>query len=163
MPPHAIDFYSGWAKHNELLVRALSPLDEKQLEWTPGANLWPVRRLANHIVAARAWWFGGWMGEDPDTLTPLIDYDDESGADERDAATICQALDASWKSLESSLGKWTDADLDQQFQRPRPNQMGQRPWWSRRGIVWHVAEHDVHHGGEISLILGMHGGRGLDL
>jgi uncharacterized damage-inducible protein DinB len=24
-------------------------------------------------------------------------------------------------------------------------------------VVWHVLEHDLHHGGEISLTLGMHG------
>jgi uncharacterized damage-inducible protein DinB len=30
-------------------------------------------------------------------------------------------------------------------------------------IIWHVAEHDAHHAGEISLILGMHGLPGLDM
>jgi uncharacterized damage-inducible protein DinB len=29
--------------------------------------------------------------------------------------------------------------------------------------VWHVAEHDLHHGGEISLTLGVHGLAGLDM
>jgi hypothetical protein len=29
--------------------------------------------------------------------------------------------------------------------------------------VWHVLEHDLHHGGEISLILGSNGLPGLDL
>jgi uncharacterized damage-inducible protein DinB len=24
-------------------------------------------------------------------------------------------------------------------------------------VVWHVMEHDLHHGGELSLTLGMHG------
>ena len=28
---------------------------------------------------------------------------------------------------------------------------------SRAWIVWHVLEHDLHHGGEISHTLGMHG------
>ena len=28
---------------------------------------------------------------------------------------------------------------------------------SRAWMVWHVLEHDLHHGGEISLTLGMHG------
>ena len=163
MPPHVIDFYSGWENHNELLVDALTPLEQEQLSWAPAPHMWTVRRLANHIVAARAWWFGAWMGEDTETLTPLVDYDVELGADEREAGPICEALNRSWASLKKSLGRWTETDLDMQFQRPRPNQKGERPWWSRRGIIWHVAEHDLHHGGEISLILGMHGGRGLDL
>lgn len=163
MPPHVIDFYSGWENHNELLVRAISPLSAKELSWSPAPRMWPVRRLANHIVAARAWWFGGWMEEDAATLSPFIDYDDEPGADRRGAGPICDALNRSWASIRSSLGRWTEADLDRQFQRPRPNQKGERPWRTRRYIIWHVAEHDLHHGGEISLILGMNGGNGLDL
>lgn len=163
MPPHVIDFYSGWEKHNELLVRAVSPLNEVELSWAPAPDMWPVRRLANHIVAARAWWFGGWMGEETETLTPLIDYDDDPNADEREAGTVCDALNRSWAAIKNSISRWTEDDLEQQFQRPTPNQEGERPWRTRRYVVWHVAEHDVHHGGEISLILGMHGGRGLDL
>jgi uncharacterized damage-inducible protein DinB len=163
MSRYLIDFFGGWKQHNELLVNALAPLGEVQLSQHPAPNMWPVRRLANHIVAARAWWFGGWMGEETETLAPLIDYDDAAGADELDAQTVCDALNTSWASIEKCLRTWTEADLDQEFQRPRPNQHGDRPWRTRRYIVWHVAEHDVHHGGEISLILGMHGGRGLDL
>lgn len=163
MPPQVIDFYSGWEKHNALVVKAVSPLDEEQLSWSPAPHMWPVRRLANHIVAARAWWFGGWMGEETETLTPLIDYDDADDADERDAKTVVDALNASWASLATCLHRWTEADLDENFQRPQPNKEGARPWRTRRYIVWHVAEHDLHHGGEISIILGMHGGRGLDL
>jgi uncharacterized damage-inducible protein DinB len=163
MPANLLDFFSGWENYNDLLIDALTPLDEEQLSWSPSPTMWPVRRLANHIVAARAWWFGGWMGEDAETLTPLIDYDDEPDADARDAATVCEALRVSWASLATSLRNWTEDDLEEEFQRPRPNQRGERPSRSRRYIVWHVAEHDLHHGGEISLILGMHGGQGLDL
>jgi uncharacterized damage-inducible protein DinB len=28
---------------------------------------------------------------------------------------------------------------------------------SRAWVVWHVLEHDLHHGGELSLTLGLHG------
>jgi uncharacterized damage-inducible protein DinB len=28
---------------------------------------------------------------------------------------------------------------------------------SRAWVVWHVMEHDLHHGGELSLTLGLHG------
>jgi uncharacterized damage-inducible protein DinB len=34
---------------------------------------------------------------------------------------------------------------------------GKRYEFSRAWVVWHVLEHDLHHGGEISLTLGMHG------
>ena len=28
---------------------------------------------------------------------------------------------------------------------------------SRAWVVWHVLEHDLHHGGEVSLTFGIHG------
>jgi hypothetical protein len=31
------------------------------------------------------------------------------------------------------------------------------------GIIWHVIEHDRHHGGELSFSLGMHGLAALDI
>jgi uncharacterized damage-inducible protein DinB len=30
-------------------------------------------------------------------------------------------------------------------------------------VLWHVLEHDLHHGGELSLALGMHGLPALDV
>jgi uncharacterized damage-inducible protein DinB len=35
--------------------------------------------------------------------------------------------------------------------------------FTRQWVVWHLVEHDLHHGGEVSLILGSHGLTGLDL
>ena len=34
---------------------------------------------------------------------------------------------------------------------------------SRAWVVWHVLEHDLFHGGEISFALGMHGLTGIDI
>ena len=79
------------------------------------------------------------------------------------APTICAALTKSWADVRACLERWTAEDLEVKFQRPRPNAAGERPWRDRRYITWHVAEHDVHHGGEISLTLGMHGRPGLDM
>jgi uncharacterized damage-inducible protein DinB len=156
-------YYQGWGVYNGLLERALTGLDAEQLSLRAAPGLWSIRRLANHIVAARAWWFHDWMGEGGETLAELVNYDDEEGADEREGAAVVQALGHSWSRVAESLARWTDADLDEPFQRPTPNASGERPWRTRQYIAWHVAEHDVHHGGEISLTLGMHGLRGLDL
>jgi uncharacterized damage-inducible protein DinB len=34
---------------------------------------------------------------------------------------------------------------------------GQKYPVKRGWVIWHVIEHDLHHGGELSLTLGMHG------
>ena len=161
--PRVIDFFAGWENHNRLLVKMVAPLTEDDLLLSPGHGLWSVRMLACHIVAARAWWFQGWMAEGDDDLRRLIPMDDESDETRPDAAAICAALDKSWKDVRACLERWTEDDLDAKFQRPKPNAAGERPWRDRRYIIWHVAEHDIHHGGEISIVLGMHGRPGLDM
>ena len=160
-----IELFAGWEEHNALLVSRLSPLTQEQLDWKPADNrdLWSIRMLACHIVAARAWWWKDWMDEGDDELKRLVTMDDDSEAERPDAATICKALNKSWRDVKESLSRWTEDDLTAKFQRPRPREDGTRPWRDRRFIIWHVAEHDIHHGGEISLILGIHGEIGLDM
>ena len=53
----------------------------------------------------------------------------------------------------ATLRFWTPADWAQTF----PNDLPSDPPYSRHWIIWHLIEHDLHHGGEISLTLGMHG------
>ena len=152
-----LTFYTGWDRYNDLLERAISGLDAHQLSLRAAPHLGSVRMLANHIVAVRAWWFQSWMGEGGTQLAEFVDYDEGQEADRRAAPAIVSALRTTWSSLASSLSTWTEDDLARQFQRPEPNAAGERPWRTRQWIIWHVAEHDLHHGGEISLTLGMHG------
>jgi uncharacterized damage-inducible protein DinB len=163
MPLPLITFFAGWDNDNELLARAIAPLDEHQLSLSAADNLWSIRMLASHIVAVRSWWFNAWMGEGGEELARFADYDEGDESAHRDAASIVEALHRSWACVEASLRSWTEDDLSKEFQRPVPNPQGQRHWRTRQWIIWHVAEHDLHHGGEISLTLGMHGLTGLDV
>jgi uncharacterized damage-inducible protein DinB len=163
MPVPLLTFFAGWNNHNGLLERALTPLDDEQLSLRAADGLWSVRMLASHIVAVRSWWFNGWMGEGGEELARFVDFDEGDESAHREAASIVDALHRTWVSLEARLLSWTEDDLIKEFQRPVPNAAGERNWRTRQYIVWHVAEHDLHHGGEISLTLGMHGLTGLDV
>src|SRR5438132_14317266 len=92
MPVSTMTFYAGWDEHNALLESALSELNARQLSLQAAPHLWSIRMLANHIVAARAWWFGAWMGEGDGQLAQLREYDEGVESDQRDAATIVGAL-----------------------------------------------------------------------
>jgi len=83
--------------------------------------------------------------------------------DNRPAAEIVRGLEESFSVIKSGMERWSPAELVQEFARPTPNEAGNRPARSRQWIIWHLVEHDVHHGGEISFSLGMHGVPGLDL
>jgi uncharacterized damage-inducible protein DinB len=156
-------YYPGWENYQRLLAGAVAPLDDAQLDLRAAPHLWSVRTLASHIVATRAWWFRYWLGEGGPELDALSDFEEGDEAGRRPAAEIVEALNATWSLVSSCLGRWTEADLDVQFQRPVPNASGERPWRDRRYIVWHVVEHDLHHGGELSFTLGMHGIPAIDL
>src|SRR5207245_11392888 len=93
----------------------------------------------------------------------LADCDEAEESERRTAPEIVAALEATWSLVDSCLHRWSEADLDAKFQRPRPNAAGEQPWRDRRYLVWHVLEHDLHHGGEISFSLGMHGIPAIDL
>ena len=138
-------------------------MDADQLSLRAAEHLWSIRVLALHIVAVRASWFHRWMREGGPELARFLDIDDRPEAETLGAGEITAALRGTWSSLALSLGAWTESDLDREFQSWRPSSGGERPWRTRRWIVWHVAEHDLHHGGEISLTLGMHGLGGLDV
>ena len=163
MPASLMDLYSGWEYHNALVEKMVATLDADQLSWRPAEHMWSVRTLANHIVAVRGWWFGAWMGEGGQELARFVDFDEEEGCETRGADEIVSGLRETWAAVASSMRSWTESDISRQFQRPIPNSEGERPWRTRQWIIWHVAEHDVHHAGEISLILGMNGLTGIDL
>jgi uncharacterized damage-inducible protein DinB len=146
-----------------MLVKAIALLDDSQLGLSAAPTLWTVRMLVSHVAAARVWWFHSWMGEGDATWARYDGWDDLGEMSSRQAPELVRALEQTWKLIAPCLERWRGADLDQEFTRPAPNAKGERPVRSRQWIIWHVAEHDVHHGGEISLTLGMHGVAGLDL
>ncbi len=152
-------FYRGWENYQGLLLDALRGLTPEQLALgaTPGQR--PLWLLAAHIVGARVGWFRGWMGEGDPSLDPLGRWDDD-GAPPRSAAELVAGLEQSWALIAGCLDRWTPADLDATFTRERPRGVVTR---SRQWIIWHVLEHDIHHGGELSLTLGNHGLPALDL
>lgn len=161
--PSLNEVYAGWGDYLAMVVRAIAPLDGEQLGLSAAPGLWPVRMLASHIVSARKWWFHDWMGEGGAAWDEYESWDDLEEMATRKAPVLVRALEQTWSLMSASLVRWTTADLEDKFTRPTPNAAGERPERSRGWIVWHVAEHDVYHGGEISLTLGMHGLRGLDL
>jgi uncharacterized damage-inducible protein DinB len=61
-------------------------------------------------------------------------------------------LEKTWQMIADVLARWTPADLLQVLPA-RPDDPTER---TRQWILWHLIEHDIFHGGEISCILGAH-------
>ncbi len=145
-------FYHGWEDYQRLLIAALAPLTPEQLALHAMPGQRPLWLLAAHIVGTRIGWFDR-MGEVPADLLPLDRWDADD-AQPRAAAELIDGLERTWAMIAACLDRWTPADLDTPFSYARRDGTATR---TRQWIIWHVIEHDLHHGGELSLTLGNHG------
>ena len=154
-----VTLYKGWDVYQEQLVKAITPLAAEQLALSAAPQLRSVGMIAAHIVGARVRWFHRLMGEGSADIHLLGTWD-RPEAPIRSAAELVEGLEESWQLMQNSLAHWTLADLDYVFEGAYS---GEDYSLTRQWIIWHVIEHDLHHGGEISLTLGAHGLLGLDL
>ncbi len=154
-PAHLIEVYSGWERYQNLLVEAIAPLTPDQLDLRVSPDLRSIGEIAIHIIGARARWFNEGMGEGGPELEAMRMWD-RDGRRPNNAAELEEGFEVTWRAMRDCLTRWTTDDLDQEFfARGRTR--------SRQWIIWHVIEHDLHHGGEISLTLGAHGLRAPDM
>jgi uncharacterized damage-inducible protein DinB len=156
-----ITFYKhGWENYQQALVKTIAPLSSQQLALPIAAHYCSIGELLAHMIDARVSWFSGWMGEgDPD----LAHWNDGEQA-VREAASLVAMFEKTWHVISSAMTRWTSADLEQLFSPPASHQawlqnqgLEEEPAHTRQWIVWHVMEHEIHHGGELSLALGTYG------
>jgi uncharacterized damage-inducible protein DinB len=163
-------FHDGWARHQAVVIDTLLDLTPEQLDLRTAPHQWAVWQLAGHVAGSRAYWFHDVLGEGDQairdlfrvdhTTVPNLALEDAGWEDDEDhprsAKELVDGLRRSWSIVDDCLRRWTDAELDASV--VRPSRTHHRGW-----VVWHVMEHDLHHGGEISQILGSNGLSGLDL
>jgi uncharacterized damage-inducible protein DinB len=152
--------YENWADSNKRLTVCIAPLTNEQFSLQPAPGQWPLGQVVQHIISVRAGWFTITLQE----TSPLMNEYAEWGqpdSPERRAAEFVQGLDETWTFIESCLKRWTPADAAKIF--PDEGEDGQVYEVSRGWVIYHVLEHDLHHGSEVSMILGMNGLQPLDI
>jgi len=147
-------FYTSWKAYQEHIKESLAPLSAEQLTLRAAPGLRSVGENAAHIIGCRAGWYTDFLGEDGGAEVKEMANWDIPEAPARTAAELMQGLDRTWDVMADCLARWSPADLEQTFPDDWNGKIVQL---SRAWVVWHVIEHDLHHGGEISLTLGMHG------
>lgn len=158
-------FYQGWEGYQRKLVKMITPLSPEQLALPAGHRSWSIGMLIQHMIADRVWWFQVWMGEGDPALAPIAHWDPNDAEGENHPLTspeLTSALESTWQMINTALSRWTAADLAQEFSPPSVMSAEEQEAfgpWTRQEIVWHVLEHEITHGGELSQVLG---GLGLD-
>ena len=165
-------FRAGWGEHQRLLLDALRDLQPDQLALRASPDGWTIWQMASHMAGARAFWFHDVLREGDDavrdmfrierTTVPGLSLDDAGWEDDeirpRTAPEIVDAFERTWAMIDGCLGRWASDDLAVGFMRDGYDRESTRAW-----VIWHLIEHEGHHGGEISLILGSNGLPALDL
>lgn len=146
-----------WHRYQDLLKQAIAPLTADQLHLRLGTQR-SAGEIATHIVRIRAWYLYGIMGEGGADMERILNWNEEGGPLPT-SAELLTGIDQTWALLTECLARWTPADM-----RDTHYLMDWLGYEVPRGfVIWHMLEHEIHHGGELSLTLGSYGLAGVDV
>ena len=149
----------GWQNYQKRLCEALAPLSLDQLALCAAPNLRSIDELTRHIIGVRADWFHEVLSEGDEDFGAYSRWD-LPDSPPRPARELVRGLEATWQAMQEALARFTSADLQENIQNEH---RGKIYTFTRGWVVWHVIEHDLHHGGEIAYSLGMHGIKAPDI
>ncbi len=143
--------YDGWDGYQTSLVHAVAPLLREQLAWRPTLDQRSVGELAEHIALGRIDWFRRMGAPGSAELAAAAP---PTGSLVGDAAQIVHWLEATWGMVEETLASWQVADLTKTY---RHTYWGKMYAVSRQWTIWRIMAHDIHHGGQLSVMLASQG------
>jgi len=146
-------FTQGWQNYQNQLSIALARLSPEQLALRAAPDLRSIDELTRHVIAVRARWFQYVLKEGDEEFGAIGQWD-EPGSPPRSADELVSGLEKTWQVMQEVLGRYTLADLQSTVQ---DEWEGKIDTYTCGWVIWHVIEHDLHHGGEIAYSLGMHG------
>ncbi|HMN30894.1 MAG TPA: DinB family protein [Caldilineaceae bacterium] len=153
IPLMTATIYAGWQDYQITLITALRPLSAEQLALRAAPHLRSIAQITAHLVAARANWFYRLLQEGGEPFARLGQWE-RSNEPTPSTAELIQGLETTWRGMQTSLARWSPDDWQQTYTQGHPYEPATI---TRQWVIWHLLEHDLHHGGEISLTLGMYG------
>lgn len=157
--------YEGWDGYRQSIINAVAPLTPEQLGWRPSPQLRSTGELVRHIALGPIDWFLRMDAPGSRELAGQIPQwqEDPQGNRyivEKSLPIVAQAndlvkwLEASRHMIDQTVKTWTVADLQKTY---RHVWRGNVYAVSRQWTIWRIMAHDIHHGGELAVMLGMQG------
>jgi uncharacterized damage-inducible protein DinB len=151
--------FEGWDGYQTSLLHAIQPLARPQLEWRPRENLRSIGETAGHIALGRIDWFSRMGAPGSHDLVQQANkvrgrYSNFDPTLLGDSAELVDWLELSWNLVAATLRVWRVSDLSKTFAQ---EYSGKTYAVSYQWVIWRIITHDVQHGGEIALMLGMQG------
>jgi uncharacterized damage-inducible protein DinB len=140
----ANELFGHWNEVRSGLLAALDKVNDDQLDFTPHQGLWSLRETVVHIAGTEDGWLRSYTANRWHENPPQA----------ADFSTI-----ASLKALLANEHAITEAQFTENADVALA-QVCSLPWGAQVAMgwaVWHVLEHEIHHRGEIFLMLGLMG------
>ena len=145
------DLFSHWNQIHADTLTVLGKFSDDELTYVAYPGGMTVGRIALHIADAKDGWFHRIATREREDWP--VDYTLENYPTK---AAIQSLLVEVHAKIFDHLANLSIDDLDTQIDSPWG-------WFSLRFIIWHILEHEIHHRGELSLILGILGREGLEM
>jgi len=144
--------YAMWAQYNRRLRDVVAALTDEQLAITPAPDRWPIWATVGHTACQRVFWLCDFAGEPGAETTRFTNAGNNCPGDDDlehvlSADQLVEALESTFRIVESCLDRWTVDMLDEQLSRPEWDET----WVHTRGsVLQRVFSHDVWHCAELS-------------
>jgi uncharacterized damage-inducible protein DinB len=146
--------FDGWDTYHTSIVHAVEPLSTEQLLYRPAAHLRSVGEVASHIGLGRIDWFARMEAPGSSELAKQAARLESEASIADDQPAILHWLEATWQMIDQTLSIWTTEDLSRTYLHAY---QGNTYRVSFQWTIWRILAHDLHHGGELVLMLGMQG------
>ena len=146
------EIFAHWKLVRKGLLKILGMFQEDELHFTPYEGAWSVGEILLHIANAEQGWF---------RYAVTREFDEWPSGHTLDNYSSFEAI----QSLLQEVHDWTE-DYISGLNTEDYQKVIELPWDEKihlGWIIWHVLEHEIHHRGELSFILGLLGREGLDV
>ncbi len=157
MPENSVGLFAifeGWEGYHLSIEHAMQSLEPHQLAFRPAPNLRSVGELCAHIALGRLAWFERLQAPGSQELYRQAIAMGWEPAISTNTKEILHWLNLTWQMIDQSLKLWTMNDLWRTFDQ---DYQGVKYRVSYQWVIWRIQAHDIHHGGELAVMLGMQG------
>jgi len=143
------DIFSHWKKVRQGTLMIIDVFEDDELFYQAYPGAWPAGQIMIHIADAEEGWFRYAVTKELNEWPSQLNFDNY-----QDKRSILEALIEAGERTTLYLQSLSEEDLSETIITPWEERFSL--YW----IFWHVLEHEIHHRGELSLILGLLGKEG---
>ncbi|MEJ2597122.1 MAG: DinB family protein [Anaerolineales bacterium] len=140
-----------WKNVRTGLLETIDKFDQAELDFKPYAGRWSVRQLILHIAQEENGEFNYGIRQVMDEFPP--EYDPQRYPTLESVKSLLASVHAQTIKYLQTLNA---RDLEKEILAPWGTS------YQQMEMIGHLIEHEIHHRGELSLILGILGKQGLD-